>query len=105
MLVKYSYTFIAVPGGFGTLDEVFEAAMLIQTHKISDFPIVLLGPEFWEPLMGLLRTDLVVRGTLEEVDIDRFLLAESPDEAVEHVLAATARFGVPDPRPGPFGRG
>jgi uncharacterized protein (TIGR00730 family) len=85
MLVKYSYGFIAMPGGFGTLDEVFEAAVLVQTGKISDFPIVLLGREFWEPLTSLLRDQFVTRGTLEPVDVDRFRVADSPEEAVAHV--------------------
>ena len=85
MLVKYSYGFIAMPGGFGTLDEVFEAAVLVQTGKISDFPIVLLGREFWEPLTSLLRDRFVTRGTLEPVDVDRFRVADSPEEAVAHV--------------------
>ncbi len=85
MLVKYSQGFIALPGGLGTYDEVFEAALLIQTGKISHFPIVLLGREFWEPLVELLRTGLVARGTLDEADVDRFLVAATPDEAVAHV--------------------
>ena len=56
MLVKYSYAFIALPGGFGTLDELFEIATLIQTGKIRDFPVVLMGTDFWEPLLDFLRT-------------------------------------------------
>ena len=63
MLVKYSYAFVAMPGGFGTLDEVFEAATLIQTGKIRDFPIVLVGREFWQPLIDFMRGRLVAEGT------------------------------------------
>jgi predicted Rossmann-fold nucleotide-binding protein len=54
MLVKYSYAFIALPGGFGTLDEIFEVATLIQTRKVKAFPLVLLGEEFWQPLLDFL---------------------------------------------------
>src|SRR5437660_446463 len=59
MLVKYSYAFIALPGGFGTLDEIFETATLIQTAKIRDFPMVLMGRDFWQPLLDFLLNKLV----------------------------------------------
>src|SRR4249919_1864480 len=59
MLVKYSYAFIAMPGGFGTLDEIFETATLIQTHKIKDFPLVLVGKEYWQPMLDFLLGRLV----------------------------------------------
>ena len=52
MLVKYSYAFVAMPGGFGTLDELFETSVLIQTAKIRDFPLVLVGSEFWQPMLS-----------------------------------------------------
>src|SRR5712691_750720 len=55
MLVKYSYAFIALPGGFGTLDEIFETAVLIQTGKIREFPLVIMGREFWQPLLDFMR--------------------------------------------------
>src|SRR5579871_1263136 len=66
MLVKYSYAFIAMPGGYGTFDEVFEAATLIQTGKILHFPIVLVGTEFWQPLIDVLRGTLLREGTISE---------------------------------------
>ena len=94
MLVKYSYGFIVLPGGFGTFDEVFEAATLVQTGKISDFPIVLLGRDFWDPVLGLLRTQLVGRGTVDDVDVDRFLLADTPEAAVELVRRSAVHFGL-----------
>ena len=65
MLVKYSYAFIAMPGGFGTLDEIFETATLIQTHKIKDFPLVLVGKEYWQPLLDFLRGRLVEAKTID----------------------------------------
>ena len=65
MLVKYSYAFIALPGGFGTLDEIFETATLIQTDKIKDFPLVLVGKEYWRPLLDFLRDRLVEAKTID----------------------------------------
>jgi len=94
MLVKYSYAFIAMPGGFGTLDEVTEAATLIQTGKISHFPLVLMGVEFWKPLLGFMRGTLIKEGTIGRDDVD-FLVTDSPEEAAAHVrTAGMQRFGL-----------
>src|SRR5581483_6508513 len=71
MLVKYSYGFIVMPGGLGTLDEVFETATLIQTRKIEDFPIVLVGRAFWEPLLDFLESAMVAQGTMDAADLKR----------------------------------
>jgi hypothetical protein len=87
MLVKYSYAFVVCPGGFGTLDEIFETATLIQTGKIRNFPVVLMGKAFWQPLMDFLRETMVKAGTIDAHDYDRLLLTDSPTEAVEHILA------------------
>jgi hypothetical protein len=95
MLVKYSYAFIAMPGGFGTIDEVFEASTLIQTGKILDFPVVLMGTEFWTPLLGFMRDRLVREGTIDPADVDRFILTDSPREAVLRIRdTAMHRFGL-----------
>jgi len=95
MMVKYSYGFVVLPGGFGTLDEVFETATLIQTEKIKDFPIILMDTGFWDDLMGFLRTHLVAPGKIDEHDLDRFTVTSSPEEAVTVMLkAATDRFGL-----------
>ena len=95
MLAKYSYAFIAVPGGYGTLDELFEVAVLIQTGKMIDFPIVLLGVEHWQPLVGYLRERLLRSGTIDAVDVDRLVLTDSPREAVALVRErALADFGL-----------
>jgi uncharacterized protein (TIGR00730 family) len=95
MLVKYSYGFIAFPGGFGTLDEVFEAATLVQTGKIRDFPIVLVGHDFWDPLLDFARTQMLGHHTISAADIERFFVTDSPEAAVQHVLSeATGRFGL-----------
>lgn len=80
MLAKYSYAFVALPGGFGTADEVFEIATLIQTRKIKDFPIVLAGSAFWNPLLKYLRETMVREGTISDEDVDRFYVSDSPEE-------------------------
>jgi uncharacterized protein (TIGR00730 family) len=95
MLVKYSYAFIVLPGGFGTLDEVFETATLIQTGKIKNFPLVLMGQHYWEPLLGFLRDRLVAERTIDPIDERRFIVTDSAEEAVRAVTdAAIGQFGL-----------
>ncbi len=95
MLVKYSYAFIVMPGGFGTLDEVFETLVLIQTGKIESFPIVLMGRAFWEPMLAFVRETLLKQGTISPEDMDLACITDSPKEAIEHVKkAALNRFGL-----------
>ena len=95
MLVKYSYGFIAVPGGFGTLDELFEVATLIQTGKIESFPVVLLGVEYWSPLLRFLRESLLLNGAIDAGDLEQILVTDSPSEAVSFVQKrATEHFGL-----------
>jgi len=95
MLVKYSYAFIALPGGFGTLDEIFEVATLVQTGKIRGFPIVLIGREFWEPLLEFVRSRLVAEQAVAPEDAARFLLTDSAAEAVEAITdVAMRQFGL-----------
>jgi uncharacterized protein (TIGR00730 family) len=95
MLVKYSYGFIALPGGFGTMDEVFETATLIQTGKIRDFPIVLVGTEFWTPFLDFLREQLLASSTIDAKDVDRLIVTDSAQEAAAHVReTAVAKFGL-----------
>ncbi|MGC3965986.1 MAG: TIGR00730 family Rossman fold protein [Pirellulales bacterium] len=94
MLVKYSYAFIALPGGYGTLDEVFEVATLIQTKKISEFPVVLIGTEYWRPLADLLRR-FVEEKTIDPADAAAIVITDSPEEAVKIVHdTAMRRFGL-----------
>jgi uncharacterized protein (TIGR00730 family) len=95
MLVKYSYAFIALPGGFGTLDEIFETATLIQTHKIQDFPLVLVGREYWRPLLNFLCGSLVESRTIDQIDAQRIRVTDSADEAVQWAHdAAIRQFGL-----------
>ncbi len=95
MLVKYSYAFIALPGGFGTLDEIFETATLVQTGKIEDFPIVLVVKEFWQPLIEFLRARPLASATIAASDLERFVVTDSPEEAARSVAeTAMGRFGL-----------
>jgi len=93
MLIKYSYGFVALPGGLGTLDEIFETATLIQTGKIRNFPLVLIGTDYWEPLMAFMRDRLVAQRTVDPEDLDRLTITDSPAEAIEVITdLATRRF-------------
>ncbi|WP_261977039.1 TIGR00730 family Rossman fold protein [Bowdeniella nasicola] len=83
MFVKYSEGFIVLPGGFGTLDELFEAATLVQTKKVRSFPIVLVGRTYWEGLVTWLRTTMQAEGKIGEADLDRIHLVDTAEEAVE----------------------
>jgi len=95
MLVKYSYAFVALPGGFGTLDEIFETATLIQTAKIRDFPLVLMGKEFWRPMLEFMQNRLVQEHTIDQADLDRLIVTDSAQEAVAAITAvAKRRFGL-----------
>lgn len=95
MLEKYSYAFLAMPGGVGTLDELFETSVLIQTGKMKSFPIVLMGKSFWSPLVDYLRERLLTAGTVDPADVTRWLVTDSADEAVERVREQGMReFGL-----------
>lgn len=84
MLVKYSYAFVVMPGGIGTMDELFEALTLIQTKKIENFPVVLMGIEYYRPLMAVL-VKMVNAGTISNTDLDLLLLTDSVEEAAAHI--------------------
>jgi hypothetical protein len=103
MLVKYSYGFVVLPGGFGTLDEIFEAVTLIQTGKIQSFPVILMGSSYWHGLFDLLNDTMVAAGTIEQKDVDRLILTDSPEQAMAAVESfAREQAGLrltPLPRP------
>jgi uncharacterized protein (TIGR00730 family) len=85
MLVKYSCAFVIMPGGFGTLDEAFEIAILIQTRKLSKFPIVLMGEAFWQPLRQFIRDKMVGMGLINEEDLGIVKITDDVDGAIEWI--------------------
>lgn len=96
MFLKYSQGFVVAPGGLGTLDELFEALTLVQTGKVTAFPVVLLGREFWSPLVDWVRGTLVSRGMINAVDAHLLQVADTPEEAVSLVLTTVAGGRWPD---------
>jgi uncharacterized protein (TIGR00730 family) len=96
MFVKYADAFIILPGGFGTLDELFEALTLIQTRKVRNFPVVLVGADYWAGLLDWIRGTLVARGTVDEADLALIQLTDDPDEVVRIVQAFTAASEEPE---------
>ena len=95
MLVKYSYAFVVLPGGFGTLDELFEILTLIQTGKVHDFRVVLMGKAYWQQLLDLLAT-MTREGTIGPEDLERLVVTDFPDEARDCIRACSMqRFGTP----------
>ena len=92
MLVKYSSAFVFFPGGFGTLDELFESLTLIQTGKIKDTPIVLVGSHYWEPLIGWLQNSVTAEGKISPDDLDLFDIVDDPGE-VARLVSATKSGG------------
>lgn len=87
MFVKYSQGFVVMPGGFGTLDELFEAITLIQTHKIARFPIILVGSEYWGGLLDWIKKTMVSWGTISPEDLDLIRLVDEPEEVVSLIDA------------------
>ncbi len=90
LLIKYSYGFVIMPGGFGTMDEMFEAMTLIQTHKIRNFPIVLMGCDYWEDLCKFLRK-MADHGTISPEDLNLIKVTDSIDEAIAHLEEKAVR--------------
>ena len=88
MFVKYAAAFIVFPGGFGTMDELFESLTLIQTGKIKDFPVVLVGVDYWKGLEAWLMETVAREGNIDEEDLLRFHTTDDPAEAVAHVIKA-----------------
>ncbi|HVK07275.1 MAG TPA: TIGR00730 family Rossman fold protein [Gemmataceae bacterium] len=95
MLVKYSYAFVALPGGYGTLDEMFEVATLVQTGKIHDFPVALMGTTYWAPLLAFLRDTMARTGTIDPADVSRLIVSDDPAEVADRIAKAVVpRFNL-----------
>ncbi|MCC9068302.1 TIGR00730 family Rossman fold protein [Arthrobacter cryoconiti] len=90
MFVKYAQGFVVLPGGLGTLDELFEAMVLVQTSKVTQFPIVLVDSIFWSPLLAWIKDVMVVEGLVSPGDVDILQLADTAEEAVALVMAGGA---------------
>ncbi len=98
MFVKYSQGFVVLPGGFGTFDELFEALTLVQTRKVTSFPIVLVGRDYWSGLIDWLRDTVLAQGNVNAADLDMVTVTDDPAEAVQVMVdAARKRAGTEGP--------
>ena len=98
MFVKYSQGFVVLPGGLGTLDELFEALTLVQTQKVTSFPIVLIGTAYWQGMFDWLRETVLAEGKINAADLDMMVLTDDVDEAVSLMVAAREdRWPTPSP--------
>ncbi|WP_427008478.1 TIGR00730 family Rossman fold protein [Pseudarthrobacter sp. H2] len=95
MFVKYAQGFIVLPGGLGTLDELFEAMVLVQTRKVTSFPIVLLGTAFWSPMIDWIRSTLVSEGMVAVEDLELVQVVDDPAQAVALVVEGASRHRNP----------
>jgi len=94
MLVKYSTAFVCMPGGFGTMDEIFETATLIQTGKILGFPLILVGRDYWAPLLDFLTGTMVREGTVSAAEAQLLTVTDDPEAAVAQIVEASGRLGA-----------
>jgi uncharacterized protein (TIGR00730 family) len=88
MFVKYAQAFVIMPGGFGTLDEMFEALTLVQTHKVTRFPVILYGTEYWQGLLDWLRGTMLAAGKIGEGDLELLTVTDDTDEIVARIVAS-----------------
>jgi uncharacterized protein (TIGR00730 family) len=86
MFVKYACAFVIFPGGFGTMDELFEALTLIQTDKVRDFPVVLFGSDYWGGLIDWIRETMIPAGTISPEDLDLIFITDDPAEVATHIV-------------------
>ncbi len=100
MFVKYAQAFVILPGGFGTLDELFEALTLVQTRKVTRFPVILFGTEYWSGLVEWIRTTMAPAGTIGQGDLDLLTVTDDVDEVVAAIRAADAGRERVDGAPG-----
>ena len=92
--MKYSQGYIILPGGFGTLDEMFEAITLIQTHKMVRFPVVLVKSTYWEGLMDWIKKQLLEEGMISLENMKLFRIVDTAEEAVEHIENFYAKYDI-----------
>lgn len=85
MFVKYAVAYVILPGGFGTMDELFEALTLIQTRRIKSFPVILMGTEYWKGLLDWMRNTMLREGKVSPEDLDLIHIIDDPDEAIRHI--------------------
>jgi uncharacterized protein (TIGR00730 family) len=90
MFVKYAQAFVVLPGGFGTLDELFEAITLVQTKKVTRFPVILMGVDYWSGLIDWIRTTLLADGKVSDTDLDLIQITDDVEEAVQIIVEADA---------------
>jgi len=88
MFVKYAQAFVIMPGGFGTLDELFESLTLVQTRKVTRFPVILYGRDYWQGLLDWMRTSVLPGGKINEADLDLISVSDDVDEIVQQILDA-----------------
>ena len=100
MFIKYSQAFVVLPGGFGTMDELFEAVTLVATGKITRFPIVLVGSEYWGGLVTWLREKVQAEGNIHPEELDLFTVVDEPEEVVKIITTAHTEAGFDLPRRG-----
>ncbi len=93
MLVKYAQAFVILPGGFGTMDELFEALTLIQTGKMRNFPVVLFGSDYWQGLLDWLRNTMVEEGKVTGANLDLIAVTDSPSRVRDSVLGSVQDLG------------
>ena len=105
MFLKYSDGFVVMPGGMGTLDELFEAVTLVQTGKVSTFPIVLVGSGYWRGLVDWIRGTLVETGTISPGDVDLLPVVDTAQEAIDYVVDGARRLRAEEAARGPRGLG
>ena len=85
MFVKYAMAYVIMPGGFGTLDELFEALTLIQTKRIKSFPVILMGSEYWQGLLDWLKATMLAQGMITREDMDLIHVMDEPEEVVNYI--------------------
>ena len=88
MFVKYAQGFVVLPGGFGTMDELFEALTLVQTKKVTSFPVVLYDSAYWGGMLGWLRDAMLAEGFINAADLDNLIVSDDPDEVVSIMVGS-----------------